>query len=111
MGEIVDPPPGYFQRQVQRAGDAFMDWGSRPIQREPDATLTRDEIEAALAWPELPKDMTPTEHAAARASCEAMGLEIIEDRGGPGTLWEILGGVGPPRDPLEVKIRREMGLE
>lgn len=56
---------------------------------------------------DLPTDAEIAEGWRARRSLEAMGFVFPR----PGEAWGDLGGLGPPPDPLEAKVRRELGLE
>jgi hypothetical protein len=88
----------------------------RRVQDEAEIVPIRDraqEITSELLWNMWgrPDDLPPVDHQRVRASAEAMGLQIIEDTPVTSSLFQILGGVPAPRDPLEARIRKEMGLE
>jgi hypothetical protein len=47
------------------------------------------------------------ENLKSRRTLEALGFVFP----GPGEAFGALGGLGPPPDPLEERVRRELGLE
>lgn len=53
----------------------------------------------------------PVDIEATKVRVKAMGLEIVEKGSNTETLFGILGGVGPAPDPIEQRIRRELGVD